>query len=82
LAAAEVLLLDPPREGLRTFSAFLQRAPALRHILYVSCDVATCARDIEVAIGHGFALNSVQPLDLFPHTPHVELLCYLERDTP
>ena len=58
---------------------FLDRATCLEHIVYVTCDAATFARDLGVAAGRGFGLRTVQPLDLFPHTPHVELLALLGR---
>ena len=81
LAAARTLVLDPPRDGLKTIDDFLQRCAALQKIIYISCDVATWARDAGIAARHGFALEQVQPLDLFPQTPHVELLTVLSRDS-
>jgi 23S rRNA (uracil1939-C5)-methyltransferase len=81
LREARLLVLDPPREGLRQTDQLLERAPALQAIVYISCDVATFARDAALAQERGFALQSVQPLDLFPQTPHVELLGLLRRRT-
>ena len=79
LESARLLLLDPPRDGLRQTSRLLASAPALEKIFYVSCDVATFARDVRAAQEHGFSLQEVQPLDLFPQTPHLELLAVLTR---
>lgn len=79
LASAELLVLDPPREGLRQLPAFIRRAPRLSALRYISCDVATFARDLGALLDAGFALEEVQPLDLFPHTPHLELLSRLSR---
>ncbi|MHA7815381.1 MAG: class I SAM-dependent RNA methyltransferase [Pseudohaliea sp.] len=79
LASAELLVMDPPREGLRQLPAFIRRAPRLSAIRYISCDVATFARDLEALFDAGFHLDEVQPLDLFPHTPHLELLATLSR---
>ena len=58
--------------------AFVQRfanglkAETLRHVLYVSCDLATQVRDLAILRDAGFVLTEVQPFDLFPHTRHVE----------
>ena len=79
LAGARLLVLDPPRDGLRQLPAFLARAPRLTEVRYIACDVATFARDLEALLDAGFALEAVQPLDLFPHTPHLELLARLGR---
>lgn len=73
------LLLDPPREGVREIAQLLTANHSLQHILYVSCDLPTFSRDLGVLCEHGFTLLALQPLDLFPHTPHVELLAHLQR---
>ncbi|KAJ0579316.1 putative methyltransferase [Helianthus annuus] len=55
-------------------------------IVYVSCNPATCARDLDL-LCHGsaeqklqgsYTLKSIQPVDMFPHTPHIECVCLLE----
>ncbi|HKK23467.1 MAG TPA: class I SAM-dependent RNA methyltransferase, partial [Pseudohaliea sp.] len=79
LANAELLVLDPPRDGLRQLPAFLALAPRLKAVRYVSCDVATFTRDLAALLDAGFILEALQPLDLFPHTPHLELLARLGR---
>lgn len=79
LGHAELLLLDPPRDGLQHMGEYLSRATELAHIIYISCDVATFARDVSAARDAGFVLQEVQPLDLFPQTPHVEILSRLSR---
>ena len=79
LADAELLVLDPPRDGLRQLPAFIRRAPRLSAVRYIACDVATFARDLSAVLDAGFRLEEVQPLDLFPHTPHLELLARLAR---
>jgi 23S rRNA (uracil1939-C5)-methyltransferase len=73
-ADLDLLLLDPPREGL---SPRLQEAVALcraKTILYVSCNPATLARDLRQL---GKAVEAIQPLDMFPATAHVECVAHL-----
>lgn len=64
-------LVDPPRAGMdaRALDALLALRP--RHILYVSCNPATLARD-GARLARAYALRSLRAVDLFPHTPHVE----------
>ncbi len=78
-AAADVLLMDPPRVGLepRVRDAIASAGPA--RLVYVSCDPATLARDLRVFRDAGYELKSVRALDLFPQTPHVEVVATLER---
>lgn len=80
LAHCDVLFLDPPRKGLEpaTLAAILERPPA--HLVYLSCDPATLARDLAQLVAQGgYQLESLQPLDFFPQTSHVETLAVLRR---
>jgi 23S rRNA (uracil1939-C5)-methyltransferase len=81
LGEAVALLVDPPRKGLdpTALAAILEAPPA--RLLYLSCDPATLARDLAALAGAEgpYRLNSVQPLDFFPQTSHVEVLVSLER---
>lgn len=71
LAGAELIVLDPPRSGAAAVAAQLARLRPPR-ILYVSCDPATLARDVGTLAAAGYAVDRMQPIDLFPQTEHVE----------
>jgi len=78
-AGTQILVLDPPRDGLKVRLPLLKRLRKLHTVVYVSCDLATWARDCADFTTHGLTLCEVQPLDLFPQTPHVEILSVLRR---
>ncbi len=74
----DVVLLDPPRSGAReVMPHIVQLGP--KRIVYVSCDVATLARDIAMLGEHGYLAKSAQPIDLMPQTSQVEVVMLLER---
>lgn len=75
----DVVIMDPPRAG--STPEFLAGAAALepQRIVYVSCNVVTQARDLEVLRARGYHLTRVAPVDMFPHTKHVECVVTLER---
>jgi 23S rRNA (uracil1939-C5)-methyltransferase len=72
----EVVVADPPRTGIVDFGAILERTSPKRLVL-VSCDVATGARDISIAMSRGFHLAKLVPIDAFPRTSHVEWVATL-----
>jgi len=76
---ADVVVVDPPRQGLEraVLDGVAQLQP--RRIVYVSCDPSTLARDLKAFVRHGFHLKAVWPLDLFPQTYHIESIILLER---
>ena len=75
----DVLIVDPPRTGMS--KAALEGALRLRarHLIYVSCDVATLARDSRKILDAGYTLQRIDAFDLFPHTPHVETVVGFEN---
>lgn len=74
-----VAVVDPPRAGLhpKAREALLEHSP--EKIVYVSCNMATCARDMGDFLNAGYELRSVQPVDLFPHTAHIEAVSVLQK---
>ena len=76
----DVVLMDPPRAGSTPefLAAVAQLAPA--HVVYVSCNVETQARDVRLLREQGYRLTRVAPVDMFPHTKHVECVCVLARE--
>ncbi|MFC2671050.1 class I SAM-dependent RNA methyltransferase [Lancefieldella parvula] len=75
----DVIILDPPRAG--STPAFLKATAQLaqKKIVYVSCNVVTQARDLKVLLDSGFAIERVTPVDMFPHTKHVECVVVLSK---
>jgi 23S rRNA (uracil1939-C5)-methyltransferase len=76
----DVVVVDPPRAGLA--GKALKRTGALgaSRIVYVSCNPTTLASDVKVLRGeYGYELVRARPVDMFPHTPHVETVALLER---
>ena len=74
----DLIVVDPPRAGLhpRVVARCAELAP--RAIVYVSCNPATLARDLKDFAGLGYALRDLTPVDMFPHTPHIECVARLE----
>lgn len=77
--AVDAIVLDPPRSGCLPPALAAVIAMRPRAVVYVSCDPATLARDLRVLCDGGFTLERVQPLDMFPHTVHVECIAVLHR---
>lgn len=75
----DAVIMDPPRAGSTPefLAGVLRLAPA--RVSYVSCNVVTQARDLEVLRAGGYRLERVSPVDMFPHTRHVECVASLVR---
>lgn len=72
-------IVDPPRAGLASalIDAITTHLPS--EIIYVSCHPATLARDLQTLNQSGYRINTLQPLDMFPQTAHLEVFAYLTR---
>jgi 23S rRNA (uracil1939-C5)-methyltransferase len=73
-----VLIIDPPRAGMHKDVVKQVLELDADRIVYVSCNPATMARDAQMMQGR-YRLEEVQPVDMFPHTHHVEAVARLNR---
>ena len=75
----DIALVDPPRAGChpRALTEIKQLAP--RCLVYISCDPSTLARDLQLICADGYRLTTVQPIDMFPFTSHIESVAVCER---
>ena len=75
-----IVIVDPPRAGLhpKALKRMLELKP--EKILYISCNPATFSRDAKSIVEKGYKLSEVQPVDMFPHTMHIELISVFYRD--
>ena len=79
LQELDLVLLDPPRSGIPKTT--VGRVADLRasRVVYVSCDPSTLARDLAIMLGRGYRLESLEIVDLFPHSHHLETIARLKR---
>ncbi|MBE7897593.1 23S rRNA (uracil(1939)-C(5))-methyltransferase RlmD [Paenibacillus polymyxa] len=77
---ADVIVVDPPRKGCdpRLLHTILEMKP--ERVVYVSCNPSTLARDLRILEDGGYKTVEVQPVDMFPHTVHVEAVVVIYRD--
>jgi 23S rRNA (uracil1939-C5)-methyltransferase len=73
------VILDPPRAGLhpKVLKRLLASPP--KRFLYFSCNPATFARDAQALVGSGYTMSEIRPVDMFPHTRHIELVALFSR---
>ena len=76
---ADVVVVDPPRKGCDVKLLNAITNIDAKKIVYVSCDPSTLARDLAILEGNGYKTVKVQPVDMFPHTAHVESVCLLTK---
>lgn len=74
----DVIILDPPRAGIHPDVAKVILSAAPEKIVYVSCNPASQARDLAI-LATAYDIKAIQPVDMFPHTMHVENVCLLTR---
>ena len=76
---ADVIFMDPPREGStpQFLDSVARMAP--KRVVYVSCNPETLARDLALLTKKGYRVESSTPVDMFPHSEHIEVVCALSR---
>ncbi len=74
-----IVVIDPPRAGMhkKTILDIVEKKP--KKIIYISCNPSTQARDIKELNAHNYKLKKILPLDMFPHTPHLENVAVIEK---
>ena len=75
----DVVFLDPPREGSTPACIDAVAAMKPKRVVYVSCNPETLARDLTHLTRRGWKALKIQPVDMFPHTEHVETVCLLSK---
>ena len=75
----DVIMVDPPRKGCDEVCLKTMIAMAPKKIVYVSCDVATLARDARILVDAGYTIEKIRPVDQFAHTVHVETVVWLSK---
>ncbi len=75
----DTLIIDPPRAGIdkQALEKIIEIQP--KKILYCSCDIGTLVRDCSKMVDFGYTIEKIQPLDVFPHTSHVETVVLMSR---
>ena len=79
-AKPDFILVDPPRAGLGKEICSHLASVAAAEIVYVSCDPATLARDLQSLLQYGYSVQTMNLLDLFPQTFHMETVTFLKRN--
>jgi 23S rRNA (uracil1939-C5)-methyltransferase len=77
--SADVVFMDPPRAGSskKFIESLAKMAP--ERVVYISCNPETLARDLQLLTKKGYAVKKIQPVDMFPHTNHIECVCLLDK---
>lgn len=77
---ADVIVVDPPRKGCDIKLLEAISTTDAKRIVYVSCDPSTLARDLAILEERGYKTVEIQPVDMFPHTPHIENVALLIKE--
>ena len=74
-----IIIIDPPRPGLHpdVVKDIIRLSPS--KIIYVSCNPSTQARDVKIFLEDSYKISDIQPIDMFPHTPHIECIITLKK---
>ena len=77
--SCDVVFMDPPRSGSdeKFLASLIRMSP--KRIVYISCGPDSLARDLKFLTTRGYAVQKIQPVDMFPHTDHVETVVKLTR---
>ena len=80
--SADVVFMDPPRAGSskKFIESLAKMAP--QRIVYISCNPETLARDLQLLSKKGYSVKAIQPVDMFPHTNHIETVVLLSQRRP
>lgn len=70
----DAVIFDPPRKGIEGNSLIKLAGHNIEEIVYISCNPSTFARDSKILIKHGYKLEKIQPVDMFPQTSHIEVI--------
>lgn len=79
-APIEAALLNPPRQGCSERLLHILADAEIPSLIYVSCNPATLSRDLQRLTARGYTAEAVQPVDMFPQTPHVECVVLMSRE--
>lgn len=70
----DAIIFDPPRKGIDENSLIATAKKNIKELVYISCNPSTFARDAEILSRYGYKIDSVQPVDMFPGTSHIEVV--------
>ena len=74
----DCVIIDPPRQGAPELAQHLSKL-CKKTLVYISCDPATLCRDLKELTGKGFTIQTIQPIDMFPQTHHIETVVLLKK---
>lgn len=75
----DAIIVDPPRAGLDPLALHHLKTLLPKKIVYISCNPLTQAENVKELLKSGYRIQRLQPIDQFPHTYHIENICFLER---